>query len=88
MGASNAGGVGKKRDSGRMSGFAAYRSIVLSTIGVANCEKQSRDGRQRSLSTPRHRSCQLFAQDDDEMFVRGSTLYAGEEVKPPHTQPS
>ena len=24
----------------------------------------------------------LFAQDDDEVFVTGSTLYAGEEVKP------
>ena len=25
----------------------------------------------------------LFAQDDDEVFVTGSTLYTGEEVKPP-----
>jgi len=25
----------------------------------------------------------LFAQDDDEVFVTDSTLYAGEEVKPP-----
>ena len=25
----------------------------------------------------------LFAQDDDEVFVTGLTLYAGEEVKPP-----
>jgi len=25
----------------------------------------------------------LFAQDDDELFVTGSTLYAGEEVNPP-----
>jgi len=41
---------------------------VLSTVQVVNCEKQSR----RSL----------FAQDDDEVFVTGSTLYAGEEVKP------
>jgi len=37
--ASNAGGVGKKRDSGRISGFAAYRSTVLSTVRVAKCEK-------------------------------------------------
>ena len=30
----------------------------------------------------------LFAQDDDEVFVTGSTLYAGEEVKcPPDTTP-
>ena len=39
MGASNAGEVGKKRDSGRISGFAAYRSTVLSTLRVAKCEK-------------------------------------------------
>ena len=38
-GASNAGGVGKKRDSGRISGFTAYRSTVLSTVRVANCKK-------------------------------------------------
>ena len=29
----------QKRDSGRVSGFAAYRSTVWSTIRVANCEK-------------------------------------------------
>ena len=39
-GASNAGGVGKKRDSGRISGFDAYRSTVLSTVRVAKYEKQ------------------------------------------------
>jgi len=78
-GASNAGGVGKKRDYGRKSGFAAYRSTVLSTVLVANCEKQSRDG--RSVRRP------LFQQDDDEMFVTGSTLYAEEEVNPPDTTP-
>jgi len=55
-GASNAGGVGKKRDSGRISGFAAYRSTVLSTVRVANFEKQSRDGRRRASSTPRRPS--------------------------------
>ena len=52
-GASNAGGVGKKRDSGRISGFAAYRSKVLLTVLVANCEKQSRDGRRQASSTHR-----------------------------------
>ena len=82
-GASNAGRVGKKLDSGRISGFAAYSSTVLSTVRVANCEKQSRDRRRRV-----HRGvCRpLFAQDDDEVFVTGSTLYAGEEVNPPRTQ--
>ena len=74
-GASNAGGGGKKRDSGRLSGFAAYRSIVLSTVGVANCEKQSRERRaHRGVHRP------LFAQDDDEVFV---TLYAGDKGQPP-----
>jgi len=73
--ASNAGGVGKKRDSGRISGFTAYRSTVLSTVPVAKCEKQRRDERQRASSTPPR---PLFAQDDDEVFVTGSTLYATE----------
>jgi len=55
-GTSNAGGVGQKRDSGRISGFAAYRSTVLSTVRVANCKTQSRDGRRRASSTPRRPS--------------------------------
>jgi len=79
-GASNAGGVGKKRDSGRISGFVTYRSTVLSTVRVANCEKQSCDGRRRAHRGVRH---PLFTQDNDEVFVTGSTLYVGEEVKPP-----
>ena len=54
--ASNAGGVGKKRDSGRIYGFAAYRSTVLSTVRVAICEKQSRDERRQASSTPRRPS--------------------------------
>ena len=29
----------------------------------------------------------LFAQDDDEVFVTGSTLCAGQEVKPPGHNP-
>ena len=56
-GASDAGGKGKKRDSGRISGFAAYRSTVWSTVRVAKCEKQSRDERRRrASSTPRRPS--------------------------------
>jgi len=55
-GASNAGGVGKKLDSGQISGFAAYMSTVLSTVRVVNCEKQIRDGRRRASSTPRRPS--------------------------------
>jgi len=53
----------QKRDSGRISGFAADRSTVLSTVRVAKCEKQIRDGRRRASSTLRR---PLFAQDDDE----------------------
>jgi len=69
----------QKRDSGQISGFAAYRSTVLSTVRVAKCEKQSRDGRRQASSTHRGVCRPLFAQDDDEVFVTGSTLYAGDE---------
>ena len=44
----------QKRYSGRISGFVAYRSTVLSTVRVAKCEKQSRDERRQASST--HRS--------------------------------
>jgi len=78
MEASNAGGVGKKRMSGRISGFAAYRSTV-STVRVAKCEKQSRDEQRQASSTHRGVRRPLFAQDDDdEVFVMGS-IYAGDE---------
>ena len=78
-GVSNASRVGKKRDSGRISGFAAYRSTVLSTVRVAKCEKQSRDQRRQASSTHRGVHRPLFAQDDDKVFVTGSTLYARDE---------
>ena len=39
---------------------------------IAKCEKQSCDERRRASSTPRR---PLFAQEDDEVFVTGSTLY-------------
>jgi len=80
-GASNASRIGKKRDSGRISGFAAYRSTVLSTVGLrlAKCEKQSRDERRQASSTHRGVRRPLLAHEDDEMFVTDSTLYAGDE---------
>jgi len=85
--ASNAGYVGKKRDSRRISGFAAYRSTVLSTVRVANCEKQSRGEQRQASSTHRGVHRPLFAQADYEVFVTSSTLYAGDEgrskFKPP-----
>ena len=42
-----------------------------------------------SIEPSTHRGVRrpLFAQDDDEVFVTGSTLYAGEEVKPPEHNP-
>ena len=46
----------QKRDSGRISGFAAYRYTVLSTVRVAKCDKQSRDERLQASSTPRRPS--------------------------------
>jgi len=55
------GGVGKKRDSGRISGFAAYRSTVLSTVRVVKCEKQNRDER-RQASSPHRGVRRPFAQ--------------------------
>jgi len=52
---------------------------VLSTVRVAKCEKQSRDERRQASSTHRGVRRPLFAQEDDEVFVTGSTLYAGDE---------
>ena len=43
--------------------------------------KAATDGGERRAHRGFHRP--LFAQDDDEVFVTGSTLYAGEEVTPP-----
>ena len=84
-GASNAGGVGKKRDSGRISGFAAYRSIVFSTLrtesrSVKNkaATKFGRTAASVEPSTHCDVRRPLFAQDDDEMFVTRSTLYTGD----------
>jgi len=47
---------------------------------VAKCEKQRRDERRQAPSTHRSVRRPLFAQDDDEVFVTGSTLYAGDEA--------
>ena len=51
----------QKRNSGRISDFAAYRSTVLSTVRVANCEKQSRDERRQASGTHRGVRRSLFA---------------------------
>jgi len=59
---------------------------VLSTVRVAKCEKQSRDGRRQASSTHGGVRRPLFAQDDDEVFVTGSTLHAGDGSQiPPDT---
>ena len=78
-GAPNAGGVGKKRDSERIS------LHTLHTVAVLQCckpyelrsvkNKAATDGVEPSThGDVRRRS--LFAQDDDEVFVTRSTLYA------------
>jgi len=69
----------QKRDSGRIFGFATCRSTVLSTVRVAKYDKQSCDKRRQASSTRRGVRRPLFAQEDDEVFVTGSTLYAGDE---------
>ena len=70
----------QKRDSGRISGFAAYRSTVLSTVRVAKCEKQSHvDERRQASSTHCGVRHLLFTQENDEVYVTGSMLYAGDE---------
>ena len=79
-GASNAGGVGKKRDSGRISGFAAYGSTVLSTYESRSMKnKAATNGGKRRAFTAASVVDPLFTQEDDEVFVTGSTLYAGDE---------
>ena len=64
-------------------------STVFSTVRVVKCEKQSRDERRQASSTHRGVRRPLFAQDDDEVFLTGSTLYAGDEgrSKPPGHNP-
>ena len=79
-------GEGKKRD----SGFAAYRSTVLSTVYESRSvkNKAATDVGERRAHCGVRRP--LFTQDDDEVFVTGSTLYAGDEGRstfPPDTTP-
>ena len=76
----------QKRNSGRISGFAAYRSTMLSTVRVAKCEKQCRDERRQALSTHCGVRRPLFAQDDNEVFMTGST-YNTPETKGGQTPP-
>ena len=56
-----------------------YSVINRTTVRVANCVKQSRDERWQTSSTHRGVRRPLFAQEDGEVFVTGSTLYAGDE---------
>ena len=86
--ASNAGGVVKKRDSEQISLHTLH-------IGLQCCKpyesrsvknKAAADGVEQSTHGGVCRTS--FAQDDDEMFVTGSTLYAGDGGQPPpRTQP-
>jgi len=79
--ASNAGGVGKKRDSGRISVFAAYRST--SSARVANCEKQSRDERRQASSTPRRPSSVVRTRRRRSVCDGLNVIRRGKEVKLP-----
>jgi len=76
----NAGGVGKKRYSGRISlhtGLQCCRPKPYESRSVKN--KAATDGgKRREPSTHGGVHRPLFAQDDDKVFVTGSTLYAGD----------
>ena len=81
-GASTAGGVGKKRDSERISLQQTLHTGLqcckpYKTRSVKN--KAARDSWQRPLP--------LFAQDDDEVSVMRSTLYARDGGQTHRTQP-
>jgi len=75
-GSSNACGVGKKRDSERISLHTLNTGLqcckpyesrsVKNKTAMDNVEPSTHRGVRRSL----------FSQDDDEVFVTGSTLYA------------
>ena len=74
MGASNAGGVGKKRDSERISLHTLHTGLwcckPYESRSVKN--KAATDGVEPSTHGGVRRS--LFSQDDNEVFVTGSTL--------------
>ena len=79
----------QKRDSERISGFALHTGLQCcqpyESRSVKN--KAATEGGERRA----HRGVRrpLFAQDDDEVFVTGSMLYAGDEGRsnPPDTTP-
>jgi len=82
-GASNAGGLGKKRDSERISLHTLHTGLQCckpyESQSVKN--KAATDGVEPSTHGGVRRP--LFAQDDDKVFVTGSTLYAGDGGQPP-----
>jgi len=82
-GASNAGEVGKNA--------ILDEYLVSLHTGLQCCQpyesrsvKNSRDERRQASSPHRGVRRPLFAQDDDEVFVTGSTLYAGDEGRSTH----
>jgi len=87
-GASNAGGVGKKTrpvcSDSRHTGLQCGQPYESRSVK----NKAATDGGERRAHRSIHRP--LFAQDDDEVFVTGSTLHAGDEGRstpPPDTIP-
>jgi len=82
-GASNAGGVGKKRDSERISLHTLHTGLQCCKPYQSRSlkNKAATDGVEPSTHGGVRRS--LFSQDDDEVFVTGSTLYAADGGQPP-----
>jgi len=78
----------QKRDSGRISGFAVYRSTVLSTVRVAKCEKQPRRTAASVEHSPRRPSSVVRTRRrrsvcDGLAVIRRRRM----EVNPPNTTP-
>ena len=82
-------GIGKKRDSERISLHTLHTGLQCckpyKSRSVKN--KAATDGVEPSTQGGDRRS--LFSQDDDEVFVTGSTLYAGDggQTPSPDTTP-
>ena len=82
---SNAGGVGKKTRSWTNIWLCCIQvySVINRTSREVWTIKPRRTAASVEPSTHRGVCRPLFAQDDDEVFVTGSTLYAGDGGQPP-----
>ena len=84
-GTSNAGWVGENAILDEY--LAAYRSTVLSTVRVANCEKHRRDGRRRASSTPRRPSSVVRTRRRQSVCDGLNVIRRRGGQPPPRTQP-